>query len=101
MRCPKCQNEDIIVATKEDGDIYICLECRAFWGEEIKVQGEISNHELNLYKNVIEWNTMIDQIDFEFADATNVEKCIFCDKLAVKDGDNYKCHSCGGSWSVV
>jgi len=102
MNCPKCQKDDILVAVNKDGEeTFICEKCRAFWDEDMEVLGKISSEQLAVYQNIIEWNTLIDQIDFQQSDAQDIEKCIFCDKLAVKDGDDYKCYACGNSWSVI
>ena len=101
MECPKCQHIDILVKVEDDEKTYICSKCRSFWDEEMEVLGKISKRQLELFQYVIEWNEIINDIDFQETDASNVEKCIFCSKLAVKDDDCYKCHSCGGSWSVV
>lgn len=101
MECPKCKKDDILVTVDDDEETYICSLCRAFWDEDMEVLGEISEEQLTTYQNLIKWNTLIDEIDFYFANAVNTEKCVFCDKLAVKDGDDYKCHACGGSWSVA
>lgn len=101
MECPKCQKDDILVTVMEDEETYICVECRAFWDEDMEVLGEVSKEQIELYQKIIKWNTFIDAIDFQQADAPNIEKCVFCNKIAVKNGDDYKCQTCGNSWSVV
>jgi hypothetical protein len=101
MKCPRCHEDDIIVATKEKGDVFVCVGCRAVWDEDMEVLYDIPENELRLYEKAIEWNTLIDNMEIQLADAADVEQCLFCDKFAVKDGNDYKCHSCGGSWSVI
>jgi len=101
MECPKCQKDDILVEVREDEETYICIECRTFWDEDMEVLGEISKDQLTFYQDIIKWNTLIDGLDFQLVDTLNIERCIFCKKIAVKNEDDYVCHSCGGSWSVT
>jgi len=101
MECPKCQKDNILVEVRDDEETYICIECRAFWDEDMEVLGKISEEQITLYENIIKWNTLIDELDFQLAATLDIEKCVFCSKLAIKDGEDYKCHGCGGSWSVA
>ena len=101
MICPNCKHIEIIVTERDNIETLICATCGTFWDTEMNIQGKVSPEYIYLLKEILKDCEMIDNIEVEVVSNLDTTKCIACDGVALKTGDDdYVCNKCGQSWSI-